>query len=114
MDGLAMSEDVSNTHIPMTVFLTIRDIRTLPEPQTLPEPNASGAVFGPTPGISRNMQATLQPPPVLFDAPGTLQGGGDLNGTQATSILMHQAGTNASRWQMPRLFAHSGNWCGIV
>jgi hypothetical protein len=78
-------------------------------------PNQSGALFGPTPGIARNMQADLD----LFgaslrDAPGAIQGGGNLNGTQATSILIAQSGTDATRWQMPRKFANPGNWCGII
>jgi hypothetical protein len=75
--------------------------------------NPTGAVFGPTQGIARNMEANLPDAP-LPQLAGANQGGGDLNGTQATSILHHQAGTNATRWQMPRLFAHPGNWCGIV
>ena len=78
-----------------------------------PIPNQSGAIFGPTLGISRNMQANLETAPVLFDTAVT-QGGGDLNGTQATSIIFYQAGTNATRWQMPRKFCNSGNFCGVV
>jgi hypothetical protein len=80
-----------------------------------PLPNQSGAIFGPTLGISRNMQANIGPqgePAPLITGPN--QGGGDLNGTQATTILIYQAGTNATRWQMPRKFANAGNWCGIV
>jgi hypothetical protein len=75
--------------------------------------NQSGAIFGPTVGIARNMQADPQAAPMSGDVSNT-QGGGDLNGTQSTSILHHQAGTNATHWQIPRLFAHPGNWCGIV
>jgi hypothetical protein len=76
--------------------------------------NQSGAVFGPTLGIARNMQGDIDVNgrSTTFAGPG--QGGGDLNGTQATSILMLQAGTNATRWQMPRKFTNPGNWCGIV
>jgi hypothetical protein len=74
--------------------------------------NRSGAIFGPTLGIARNMQADLMLGGAPFAAPG--QGGGNLNGTQATSILVYQAGTDATRWQMPRKFPNSGNWCGIV
>ena len=80
-----------------------------------PLPNQSGAIFGPTLGISRNLnwdidaQGQITP---LMAGPGT--GGGDLNGTQATSIIFYQAGTNATRWQMPRKFPNAGNWCGIV
>lgn len=83
-----------------------------------PLPNSSGAVFGPTPGIARNMQWDIGPQgqPLgaspLIAGPGL--GGGDLNGTASTSILMYQAGTNATRWQMPRKFCNSGNWCGVV
>ena len=73
--------------------------------------NRSGAIFGPTLGIARNLSVEQV---VLRDAPGTTQGGGNLNGTQATSILIYQAGTNATRWQQPRKFANPGNWCGIV
>ena len=78
-------------------------------------PNRSGAVFGPTPGVARNLQLNLDPfGASLRDAPGTIQGGGNLNGTAATSILIAQSGTDATRWQMPRKFVNSGNWCGIV
>ena len=84
-----------------------------------PLPNQSGAIFGPTLGISRNLNWDIGPQGQLLGvdatiagAPGT--GGGDLNGTQATSIIYYQAGTNATRWQMPRKFSNSGNWCGIV
>lgn len=83
--------------------------------------NISGAVYGATAGVARNMQAGLDPfgastveAKNLFDAPGALQGGGDLNGTQATSLLFSQAGTDATRWQMPRKFSNPGNWCGII
>jgi hypothetical protein len=78
----------------------------------LPEPNVSGAIYGPTAGISRNMQAV--PPLERADMTPFAQGGGDLNGSANTAHLMYQAGTNATRWQMPRKFANSGNWCGIV
>lgn len=75
--------------------------------------NPTGAVFGPTPGISRNMEANLADAPFPQLA-GPNQGGGDLNGTASTSILHYQSGTNATRWQMPRKFPNAGNWCGIV
>jgi hypothetical protein len=75
--------------------------------------NPTGAVFGPTPGISRNMEANLPDAPFPQLA-GANQGGGDLNGTASTSILHYQSGTNATRWQMPRKFCNAGNWCGIV
>lgn len=85
--------------------------------------NQSGAIYGPTAGIARNLQTNInafgastasatsggagQP----FAATG--QGGGDLNGTQAL-ILHGQSGTDATRWQMPRKFSNPGNWCGII
>ena len=75
-------------------------------------PNQSGAIFGPTAGISRNMQLDM-PEPRDVPSPET-QGGGDLNGTSATSILMYQAGTNATRWQMPRKAPNPGNYCGVI
>lgn len=75
-----------------------------------PLPNASGAIFGPTLGIARNMQA-LTP---TLDMAGPGQGGGDLNGTASTSILIYQAGTNATRWQTPRKAPNPGNYCGVV
>ena len=80
-------------------------------------PNQSGAVFGATPGVTRNMQTGLDAfgasPADLPPGPPN-QGGGNLNGTQATSILIAQSGTDATRWQMPRKFANPGNWCGII
>lgn len=42
------------------------------------------------------------------------QGGGDMNGTRATSILHSQSGTAADRIGVPRLFHNSGNWCGTI
>jgi hypothetical protein len=75
----------------------------------------TGAIYGPTLGISRNMEWNIDPQtgainPLAAGAPGT--GGGNLNGTQATTILYYQAGTNATRWQMAR--HNKGNYCGIV
>lgn len=78
--------------------------------------NQSGAIYGPTPGIARNM-AALDPPVADVSplaAPGAIQGGGDLNGTQATSILFSHAGTAAARVALPRKPTNPGNWCGIV
>ena len=75
--------------------------------------NPTGAIFGPTQGIARNMEANLADAP-LPQAAGPGQGGGDLNGTASTSILHYQSGTNATRWQQPRKFCNPGNWCGIV
>ena len=81
----------------------------------IPIANQSGAVYGPTLGICRNMQEGIdaQGYAVPFSTAESL-GGGDLNGTASTSIIFHQAGTNATRLQMPRIFASPGNWCGIV
>lgn len=70
-------------------------------PTSPPDPTA--AVYGPTPGISRNM---TQPEPF---------GGGDVNGTGATTILHGQAGTAASRvatQRVPRTI--SPNYCGVI
>lgn len=67
-----------------------------------------------TVGICRNMQEGIDAEGYSVRAAPTLQGGGDLNGTSATTLLFHQAGTNATQFQMPRIFAHPGNWCGIV
>ena len=72
--------------------------------------NQSGAIYGPTAGISRNMQGATSPVPT--DTPGQQQGGGNLNGTQATSILFSHAGTAAQRIAVPRTVA--GNYCGVV
>jgi hypothetical protein len=74
--------------------------------------NQSGAVYGATVGVSRNMQTNIDPA-VLPPGPPN-QGGGNLNGTAATSILIAQSGTDATRWQMPRKFSNPGNWCGII
>jgi hypothetical protein len=53
-----------------------------------------------TPGISRNM---AQPQPT---------GGGNLNGSANTALLIGQAGTAGQRIAMPRTVA--GNYTGIV
>ena len=70
--------------------------------------NPTGAVFGATPGIARNLNPLDLPP-----GPQN-QGGGDLNGTQATSILFSHAGTAAQRVALPRRPMNSGNYCGVV
>jgi hypothetical protein len=44
----------------------------------------------------------------------TTAGGGDLNGTSATSILFHQAGTADAQVNVPRLAPNSGNYCGVI
>lgn len=53
-------------------------------------PNQSGAVFGPTAGIARDMQAVSP------------RAGGDLNGTASTVILFSHAGTPATQNGVPR------------
>lgn len=65
-------------------------------------PSPSGAIYGPTPGIERNMDV-----PEIF-------GGGDQNGTASTSILHGQAGTAASKIATPRNLRMSPNYCGVV
>jgi hypothetical protein len=69
-----------------------------------------------TAGISRNMQRNL--PAVIAQLgpdPQAAQGGGDLNGSSATSILFGKSGTNGQRWQLIRTpRAGSGNYCGTV
>ena len=88
----------------MTFYLTIEAMWELPEPN-------SRKVAATTLGISRNMQADLIVP---LDAPGLQQGGGNLNGTQATSILHGQSGTAAQRIALPRKPPNAGNYCGVV
>jgi hypothetical protein len=81
----------------------------------LPEPNVSGAIYGPTAGISRNMQWELGPGDVVnfaAGAPGT--GGGDLNGSANTANLLGQAGTAGVRIAVPRKPPNPGNYCGII
>lgn len=74
-----------------------------------PEPN-SRVVAATTAGIARNMNLAPQEAP-----PGEPNsGGGDQNGTAATSILFHQAGTGIGRLAVARLPQGSGNYTGIV
>jgi hypothetical protein len=73
-------------------------------------PNTSGAVYGATAGISRNMN----PDPLTLPPGPQNQGGGNLNGTQATSILFSHAGTTAQQIALPRRPMNSGNYCGVV
>jgi hypothetical protein len=61
----------------------------------IPIPNLTGAIYGPTLGIARNLST-------VTTIAETRQGGGDLNGTQATSILFSQAGTAGTAGAMPR------------
>jgi hypothetical protein len=82
------------------------------------KPNESGAIFGPTPGIARNLQRGIgqfgAPDPQASVAP-LASGGGNLNGSSATSILFGKAGTNGSRWQLIRApRSGAGNYCGTV
>jgi hypothetical protein len=90
----------------MTFYLTIERM------WTLPEPNASGAIFGPTPGIARNMQADV-PEPRDVPEPNS-QGGGNLNGSTNVANLLGQAGTAAQRIAVGRRPMNSGNYCGVV
>lgn len=52
----------------------------------------TGAVYGPTAGISRNLAGPYE----------SEDGGGDINGTAARSIFHGQAGTPAGRLSVPR------------
>lgn len=74
------------------------------------DPN-SRDVAATTTGIARrfNVMAAETGEAAIPDA------GGNLNGTNATSILHHQAGTDATREQSPRAFgaAGSGNYTGV-
>lgn len=70
-----------------------------------------GAVV--TQGIARNMQRTL-PVPLGPGLEPFAQGGGDQNGTSATSILFRNAGCNTGKGSLARLAPCSGNFCGIV
>jgi len=58
-----------------------------------------------TPGIARNLASPLDT--------ATPQGGGDLNGSQATSRLFGHAGTAADRPSVPRTTL-AGNFTGVV
>lgn len=67
----------------------------------LNSPNQSGAIFGATQGIARDMQAA-SPSDASVRSVGSL-GGGDLNGTASTTILLGHAGTPGSQIGVPRL-----------
>jgi hypothetical protein len=83
-------------------------IRLVVESITLqPIPNQSGAIYGPTLGISRNM--SLGP-----GIENQTTGGGNLNGSANTALLLGQAGTAAQRIAVARRPPNSGNYCGIV
>ena len=79
-------------------------------------PNQSGAIFGPTAGISRNMQVDIEPPveAILLGLGLDVyaQGGGNLNGSQNTALLLGQSGTAGVRIAVPR--AGAGNYTGII
>lgn len=71
----------------------------------------TAAVYGSTLGIDRNLTAG-DPGGLAYVAE---TGGGDQNGTGATSILHGQAGTAASRVATPRVPRNmSPNYCGII
>jgi hypothetical protein len=67
----------------------------------------SRQVAATTAGIARKLDLIAEPRAM----PGG-QGGGNLNGTAATSILYVHAGTSAQRIAVPRQSA--GNYCGVV
>jgi hypothetical protein len=75
-----------------------------------PLPNSSGAIFGPTLGIARNLAA--EPPVEPAAATPFAQGGGNLNGSANTALLLGHAGTAAQRIAVPR--NNAGNFCGVV
>ena len=64
-----------------------------------------------TAGIARNMQA---PGVIGLGVTVTPTGGGDMNGSAATSILLHQAGTAGAQVSVPRRPPNSNNYCGVV
>jgi hypothetical protein len=79
-----------------------------------PTPNQSGAVYGPTLGISRRMAIDVDAlgRSLGRDASTYATGGGNLNGS-AAPVFFGQAGTNATRWQMGRARG-STNYTGTV
>lgn len=89
-----------------TYYLTIERM------WALPEPNSSGAVFGPTLGVSRNLQWDIGPQGQLVAAQPLASGGGDLNGSANTANLLGHAGTGAQRIAVPR--QGTGNYTGII
>jgi hypothetical protein len=75
--------------------------------------NPTGAIYGPTPGIARNMEWNIGPEGQL--EPGAVplaSGGGNLNGSANIANLLGQAGTAGVRIAVPR--ANAGNYTGIV
>lgn len=77
-----------------------------------PIPN-SRDVAATTPGISRDMQASLkQPEQLARDMPEQQQGGGNLNGSQNTAHMMGRAGTAADRLASPRRY--QANYTGVI
>jgi len=71
-----------------------------------------------TAGIARVMQTEAVAPqaaPAALTPPATPQGGGDLNGTQSTTIMLGQAGTAGVRIAVPHQISGSGGaGTGIV
>ena len=76
--------------------------------------NQSGAIFGPTLGISRRMANDVDDRGASLgvDVTPYATGGGNLNGS-AAPVFFGQAGTNATRWQMGRARG-STNYTGTV
>jgi hypothetical protein len=72
----------------------------------IPIPNQSGAIFGPTLGVARDMQPVSAAP--------VAQGGGDLNGTSATSILFAHAGTAGQQIGVPRNLGFGSTIAGVT
>ena len=81
-------------------------------------PYPTGAIFGPTAGISRNMQIDIEPAveAILLGlgVDAYAQGGGNLNGSANTANLLGHAGTAAQRIAVPRRPPNSGNYCGVI
>ena len=75
--------------------------------------NPTGAVFGPTLGISRNMEWDIGPDGATLPGAAPLaSGGGNLNGSANTANLLGQAGTSGRKIAVPR--QSTGNYTGIV
>ena len=74
--------------------------------------NPTGAVYGPTLGIARNMEWNVGPQGQLSGAAPLASGGGNLNGSANTANLLGHAGTAAQRIAVPR--TNAGNYTGVV
>lgn len=73
----------------------------------------TGAIYGPTLGVSRNMEWNIGPQGQLD--PGAVplaSGGGNLNGSANTANLLGQAGTSGRKIAVPR--QSTGNYTGVV